>query len=135
MANSTILANSPRLRPTHLLHNIDKKTPCSQLVASSRYSVPAFSIWRVFALWRQKKRWCNKYKGFFGGKNGPKSPYLDSELLLCRHIIGGNPKFSTSLFYPSPNLAKSSCGRSPTQLLHTFEKNIFDKFPQNSTDF
>jgi hypothetical protein len=36
--------------------------------------------------------------------------------------IEGFPTSPTSLFYLSANLGKSSCGRSSTQLLHTFEK-------------
>lgn len=81
----------------------------------------AFCFWQIFTLWQYIKKVLQQLERVFLGKNGPKSPYLESGHLQCCHFISRNPKFSNSFFYLSPNLVKSSCGRSPTQLLHNFE--------------
>jgi hypothetical protein len=81
----------------------------------------AFFFWQIFTLWQYVKKVVRQLERVFLGKNGPKSPYLESGHLQCCHFISRNPKFSNFFFYLSPNLVKSSCGRSPTQLLHNFE--------------
>jgi len=94
--------------------------------------VQFFKILQILASWKQKIIQCYEYKGFFwGGKNGPNSPYYDqkgSEIVIFRQwVVASRKKYVAWVLncfafvsYLKPNFAKSFCEWSPTHLPHKF---------------